>query len=149
LNIPAKAIKGNITPIKQDESLVTFAYNISPEEETLDLEQDAKTLYNKIRGLLPVPAANIILKGDKITFDSNNAICPSLDAISFCNPNSYLLTNIFSLQPQLPIPKPPSKLPKPPFKIPSAVPAIPRPKPLPATPLLANSAIIITPFYKK
>lgn len=59
-------IKGNITPIKQDESLVTFAYNISPEEETLDLEQDANTLYNKIRGLLPVPAANIILKGDKI-----------------------------------------------------------------------------------
>lgn len=59
-------IKGNITPIKQDESLVTYAYNISPEEETLDLTEDANKLYNKIRGLLPSPAANIILKGDKI-----------------------------------------------------------------------------------
>jgi hypothetical protein len=40
---------------------------------------------------------------------------------------------------------PPNKFPKPPFRTPSAVPAIPNPNPLPATPLLANSAISILP----
>ncbi len=59
-------IKGEITGVKQDEEQVTFAYNITPEEEKLNLNEDAKTLINKIRGLLPVPAANIVIKGDTL-----------------------------------------------------------------------------------
>jgi methionyl-tRNA formyltransferase len=53
-------------PLHLCDGLYSYQDNILPEEETLDLEQDADTLYNKIRGLLPAPAANIILKGDKI-----------------------------------------------------------------------------------
>ena len=47
--------------IKQDESLVTFAYNIKREEEHIDFSQDGKTIINLIRGLNPWPTANIIL----------------------------------------------------------------------------------------
>jgi hypothetical protein len=42
----------------------------------------------------------------------------------------------------------PNKLPKPPLRTPNAVPAIPRPNPEPATPLLANSAILIPPYLE-
>lgn len=63
--IPA-LINGKINPIKQDESKVTFAYNITPEEETLDLNLEADKLVWKVRGLMPAPVANVVLKGEKI-----------------------------------------------------------------------------------
>ena len=63
--IPA-LINGEINPIKQDESKVTFAYNITPEEETLDLNLEADKLVWKVRGLMPAPVANVVLKGEKI-----------------------------------------------------------------------------------
>lgn len=63
--IPA-LIKGEITPIKQNPEEVTFAYNITKEEECLDLNKDARSLFNKIRGLLPAPVAYMVLKGDNI-----------------------------------------------------------------------------------
>ena len=53
------------------------------------------------------------------------------------------ITNILTV-------KPPKIFPKPPFRTPNAVPAIPNPNPLPATPLLANSAIsMFPPFFFK
>lgn len=61
--IPA-LIKGEITGVKQNEEEVTFAYNISPEQEILNLNEEASILINKIRGLLPTPAANMVIKGD-------------------------------------------------------------------------------------
>ncbi len=57
-------ISGKITPIKQNDAEVTYAYNITPEEECLDLNQEACVLLNRIRGLLPNPAAYMVLKGD-------------------------------------------------------------------------------------
>ena len=63
--IPA-LIKGEITPIKQNPEEVTFAYNITKEEECLDLNKDARSLFNQIRGLLPTPVAYMVLKGDNI-----------------------------------------------------------------------------------
>lgn len=63
--IPA-LINGEITPIKQNPEEVTFAYNITKEEECLDLNKEAKTLFNQIRGLLPAPIAYMVLKGDNI-----------------------------------------------------------------------------------
>lgn len=59
-------IKGEITPVKQDPNKVTFAYNITKEEEYLDLNKDARSLFNQIRGLLPAPVAYMVLKGDNI-----------------------------------------------------------------------------------
>lgn len=59
-------INGEITPIKQNPEEVTFAYNITKEEECLDLNKDARSLFNQIRGLLPAPVAYMVLKGDNI-----------------------------------------------------------------------------------
>ncbi|KGP92810.1 methionyl-tRNA formyltransferase [Pontibacillus chungwhensis BH030062] len=50
-------LNGNITPVKQDESKVTFASNIKREQERINWNNDAQTVYNHIRGLHPWPVA--------------------------------------------------------------------------------------------
>lgn len=50
-------INGTNTRTVQDESLVTFASNISREQERIDWTNDARTLYNQVRGLHPWPVA--------------------------------------------------------------------------------------------
>ena len=52
--------------IKQDESKVTFAYNIKREEEKVDFNESARTVFNKIRGLYPFPIAYTEFKGEII-----------------------------------------------------------------------------------
>lgn len=64
-------IEGKITPIKQDESDVTYAYNILPEEELLDFTKEAKDVFNHIRALSPAPGAYFFLKGEKIKIYSS------------------------------------------------------------------------------
>lgn len=41
----------------QDESKVTYARNISREQERIDWNNDARTIYNQVRGLHPWPVA--------------------------------------------------------------------------------------------
>ena len=50
-------VEGKITPQKQDESMVSYSYNILPEEERIDFSKDAKDVYNLIRSLLDEPGA--------------------------------------------------------------------------------------------
>lgn len=57
---------GNITRTKQDESEVTFAYNIKKEEEKVDFNKSAIEVYNQIRGMYPFPVAYTILDGNII-----------------------------------------------------------------------------------
>ena len=45
----------NINPIKQNENEVTFAYNISKEDEKINFNNDCVKVYNQIRGLSLVP----------------------------------------------------------------------------------------------
>lgn len=52
--------------IKQDESLVTFAYNIKKEEEKLDFSKNALEVHNHIRGLYPFPTSYTTLNGEII-----------------------------------------------------------------------------------
>lgn len=59
-------IEGKITPIKQNEDEVTYAYNILPEEELLDFSKNAKAVFNHIRALSPAPGAYFFLKDEKI-----------------------------------------------------------------------------------
>ena len=47
--------------IKQDESLVTYGYNITREDERLDFNLMGKEIINKIRGLNSWPLANFLL----------------------------------------------------------------------------------------
>lgn len=50
-------INGSNTRTVQDEAQVTFARNISREQERIDWTKDATTLYNQVRGLHPWPVA--------------------------------------------------------------------------------------------
>ena len=57
---------GTNTRTKQDESEVTFAYNIKREEEKIDFNKTAREIYNQIRGLYPFPTAYLELNGEVI-----------------------------------------------------------------------------------
>jgi methionyl-tRNA formyltransferase len=50
-------INGTNERIVQDEALVTFASNISREQERIDWNKDARSIYNQVRGLHPWPVA--------------------------------------------------------------------------------------------
>ena len=54
-------LEGKLTKIPQDESEVSFAYNIKKEEEEIDWSKEARAVFNKIRGLYPKPGAYAIL----------------------------------------------------------------------------------------
>lgn len=54
-------INGKIAPLKQNESQVTFAYNITPAEERLDFNQTAREVFNHIRAYNPSPIAHMML----------------------------------------------------------------------------------------
>ena len=60
-----KIIRGNINPIKQNEEEVTFAYNVSKEEEIINFSKQTREVFNQIRGLSPFPGSYSILN-DKI-----------------------------------------------------------------------------------
>ncbi len=50
-------VEGKIKGVKQDEKEVTYAYNITPEEEKIDFTTSAEAIVNKIRALSPTPLA--------------------------------------------------------------------------------------------
>lgn len=50
-------VKGELTPIKQDDSQATFASNIKREQERIDWSVTGEDIYNHIRGLHPWPVA--------------------------------------------------------------------------------------------
>ncbi|WP_078547222.1 methionyl-tRNA formyltransferase [Litchfieldia alkalitelluris] len=59
-------LAGKLTPIKQDDTQATFAYNIKREQEKIDWSQSGKDIYNHIRGLHPWPVAYTKLNGEVI-----------------------------------------------------------------------------------
>jgi len=52
--------------IVQDESLVTYARNISREAERIDWTKNGKSIYDKIRGLHPWPVAYSVFQGTNV-----------------------------------------------------------------------------------
>lgn len=58
-------ISGNINPIKQIEKDVTYAWNVSKEEEIINFNKTTREVFNQIRGLSPFPGAYGILD-DKV-----------------------------------------------------------------------------------
>ena len=46
---------------KQNEKEATYAYNIKREEEHIDLSKSQEQVFNQIRGLSPVPGANLLI----------------------------------------------------------------------------------------
>ncbi|TMW73167.1 methionyl-tRNA formyltransferase [Alteribacter natronophilus] len=57
---------GTIQPQKQDESLVTYAPNITKDKEIIDWSLPADSVYNQIRGLHPWPVAYTTLDGARL-----------------------------------------------------------------------------------
>ena len=62
MTIP-KLLDGEIKPEAQDESNVTYAWNITREDERLDWTKPARALFNQVRGLNPWPVAYTTLDG--------------------------------------------------------------------------------------
>lgn len=54
-------INGTNDRVKQDESLVTFGFNVKREEEHLDFNKTSREVFNHIRGLNPWPSAYAVL----------------------------------------------------------------------------------------
>lgn len=52
--------------IKQNESEVTYAYNVTREEEKIDFNKTSREVFNQIRGLYPYPIAYTTLNGEII-----------------------------------------------------------------------------------
>ena len=51
---------GKITPVKQDDSLATYAAKIENADCEIDFSKSARSVFNQIRGLSPVPLAQCI-----------------------------------------------------------------------------------------
>lgn len=80
-------IEGKISPVKQNEDEVSFAYNISKEEELIDFNDTALNIFNKIRAFNPDPICYMELKGDIIKVYSSKV----LDEESNLEPGSFVL----------------------------------------------------------
>ena len=59
-------IEGTNKRIKQEESEVTYGFNISKEDEKIDFNDTEKQIYDKIRGLNSWPGAYCTLEGKRI-----------------------------------------------------------------------------------
>lgn len=67
--------------IPQDESLVTFARNISREEERIDWAMSGTAIYNQIRGLHPWPVAYTTFHGDNVKIWWSEKVDMQSDAV--------------------------------------------------------------------
>ncbi|SEM46588.1 methionyl-tRNA formyltransferase [Mesobacillus persicus] len=52
-----KLLKGEVTPVKQNDDEATFAWNIKREQEKIDWTKSGEAIYNHIRGMNPWPVA--------------------------------------------------------------------------------------------
>ena len=59
-------IEGTNQRIKQNDSEVTFGYNITKEEEKIDFTKNSKDIQNRIRGLSSIPGAYCILEDKRL-----------------------------------------------------------------------------------
>ena len=68
LEVIDDVLNGTATFIPQDEAQATIAPNVSKEEEKIDFTKDGMSIYNHMRGLIPVPAGYAYLEGKKMKF---------------------------------------------------------------------------------
>lgn len=59
-------IDGKVDKKPQDESQVSYAYNISYQDEWIDFKQDGLAVYNRIRGLIDWPVGYITIDSKKV-----------------------------------------------------------------------------------
>lgn len=71
INILPKIIDGTNKRIKQNEDEVTYAYNITREEEHISFDKRTIDVYNQIRGLYPWPVGYSLLENKKVKIYSS------------------------------------------------------------------------------
>lgn len=59
-------LDGSAPSIPQEEHQVSFAPNISPDQEFISMKRDIQTVYNHVRGLTPWPIGYGIINGKKL-----------------------------------------------------------------------------------
>lgn len=67
-------IDGSNPREKQNEEDVTFAYNIKREEEHVDFSKSSREVFNLIRGLCPIPSANVVFEGNEMKVYSSKIL---------------------------------------------------------------------------
>lgn len=63
-----KLFAGDVNPVAQDSGEVTYAYNLSKDDEYINFNDDVRTVFNHIRGLLDNPGAYSVLEDKKYKF---------------------------------------------------------------------------------
>lgn len=61
-----RLLQGDITPIPQEENLVSYAYNFKNEDLLIDFKKSAKQVYDLIRGMYPWPIAYFLIDDKKV-----------------------------------------------------------------------------------
>jgi len=95
-------LNGTSQRIKQDESKVTFGYNITKEEEKINFTRKSKDIHNQIRGLSSIPGAYAILEEkrikvyeSKLTKEKSNKLPGTISKIDktgiYVNTEDYLI----------------------------------------------------------
>jgi methionyl-tRNA formyltransferase len=69
-----KIVKGEIDPTPQDENLVTYAYNITREEEHLDLSLTKEQIDAKMRAFTPEPLVYVMVNDQTMKIHSLSAL---------------------------------------------------------------------------
>ncbi|MEG0823916.1 MAG: methionyl-tRNA formyltransferase [Erysipelotrichaceae bacterium] len=87
-----KLFNGEAVFIEQDESKVTYAWNITREEELVHFSNPLGVIYNQMRGLIPNPISYGIISNKKIKFFSIHKNCATVsEAIgTLCYKNNEL-----------------------------------------------------------
>lgn len=67
-------LRGNLVPLKQEESLVTYAKKIEKSETQIDWRLPAVEIHNKIRGLALGPGAHTVRSGKKLKLIKSRVI---------------------------------------------------------------------------
>ena len=67
-------VDGTNKRIKQDESIVSYAYNISHDDEHIDFSKTAREVFNHVRAISPNPGGYVLLN-NKVVKIYNGYVC--------------------------------------------------------------------------
>ena len=70
-------LSGTNSRIKQDSDSATYCHNITHEEEVIDFNKDARSIFNMVRGMNPYPVAyfnlnNLVYKVYEVSYEITN-----------------------------------------------------------------------------
>jgi methionyl-tRNA formyltransferase len=79
-----KVFDKTIVPVPQNESAVTFAYNIKREEEFIDFSRTAKQVFDHVRGFNPRPIASARIDGTTMKLFAVKPVYEDMTPYSEC-----------------------------------------------------------------